>query len=67
MPSSESLRFIRVNYRDNCNFPWHVMWGADHVWSRCRTRDHALDIASRLRGVVDVFHEWVLESEGEDE
>lgn len=65
MPSGESLQFVRVNYDDSRMLPWVVVWGADHEWQACRTRDHALDTASRLRGVCDVFREWA-ESENTD-
>ena len=58
MPSGEALQFVRVNYDDSRTFPWLVVWGADHIWCACRTKDHADDVASELRGVCDVFCEW---------
>ena len=67
MPSSESLRFVRVVYDDRSMFPWVVVWGEDHEWCSCRTMDCAEDKASWLRGVCGVFHEWVTKQEEEDD
>jgi hypothetical protein len=64
VPSQESLRFVRVNYDDRRRFPWVVLWGDNHEWCSCRSRDHALDEASKLRGVCEVFYDWKTNLEG---
>jgi len=64
MPSQESLQFVRVVYDDRYKFPWVVIWGYDHVWCRCRSREAAIDSVSELRGVCDVFREWAARADG---
>lgn len=58
MTDRDAMQFVRVNYDDSHNFPWYVVWGVDHVWVRCRTRDNAIDHADRLRGLCNAFYDW---------
>jgi len=59
MSSGESKEFVRVNYDDRRTRPWIVIWGQDHDAGSFRTREEADYVAVELRGMCDVFHEWM--------
>ncbi len=45
------VRFIHVTYDDRERFPW-MLWAGDELHAKYRTREAAIDAASKLRQII---------------